>query len=162
MAGHGFKALQTFRGWSKEKNDFVYGSLISNPYWPSFPQIIEFCDDGVGEHTFYADPKSIGIYTGKDDATRWEDRPDWLKRISKEDWTGVPIFAGLPEDGNIGGDNVIFNVIQEDEKIIGEFVHKACNYFIHANGKMYYANSAKNIEVIGTAYEQHLEEKKNV
>lgn len=167
MAGHNFKALQTFRAWSEARQSFVYGyhcNISGQDYIITDYMTL----DAVVVKTAYRDKtqpftlhekkedriaidhnemiavvkESIGIFTGKNDKN------------------GTPIFAGLPEDGNIGGDNVSFNVIQEDGKIIGEFSYTACNYFIHANGKMYYANSAKNIEVIGSAYEQYLKETK--
>ena len=133
MAGHNFKALQTFRAWSETRQSFIYGyhcNICGQDYIITDGMILyavvvktshrdktkpfELCEKkedhiAIDHNEMISVVKeSIGIYIGKDDATKWEDRQDWLKHIPKEDWTGVPIFAGLPEDGNIGGDVVEF------------------------------------------------------
>ena len=162
MAGHGFKALQTFRGWSKENNEWMYGCLIEI----HIPKNRTYISNDKFERICVKE--SIGIYTGKDDSTKWEDRPDWLKHIPKEYWTGVPIFAVLPEDGNIGGDMLEAQLYG----ISKGKVWSGCPYL--KKDEMQFWLKFKDVElpyqhhilrdmvVIGTQYEQHLKEKKNV
>lgn len=41
------------------------------------------------------DPKTVGSFTGKYDATTWAElNPEQQARIRKEDWKGIPIFQG--------------------------------------------------------------------
>ena len=148
---HNFKALQTFRGWSHKDEKFVFGTFdrIGHYY-----DIIE--SETRINHSCY--PESIGIYTGKDDATKWEDRPEWLENITKEDWTGVPIFAGLPEDGNMGWDRIKWSVSHWNSggawsaKV--EEVKFKYNETLSTQGFFI----PQQCEVIGTAYEQHLKD----
>ena len=164
MAGHGFKALQTFRGWSEEYNRWRFGYLLpslSNDMY-IFPHI-----DGMRLSKTKVVPESIGIYIGKDDNTKWEDRPDWLKHIPKEDWTGVPIFAWLPEDGNIGGDIVKCEYYYIGILRYGEYPHDGHAYEENDSSGFFvdFAFDIKRhgaFEIIGTQYEQYLKEKKNV
>ena len=161
MAKHNFKALQTFRGWSKDYSKWFFGYLVH--------------DNDKGDMKIFmlnepynrfavVEKESIGIYTGKDDATIWEDRPDWLKHIPKEDWTGVPIFAGLPEDGNIGRDIVLdgsYKLWGDDskyEQTISFGNLSDVDYPIQCDGFITSVHSG--IKVIGTQYEQHLKETK--
>jgi len=126
MAGHNFKALQDFRGWCKESKSFVHGALHKGLYKTP-------CEIFDGVFHYEVAPESVGVYTGKDDKD------------------GTPIFAGLPEDGNIGGDVV------ESTLFSGL---KLKNNVVFSNLKFYPYGAYKIIEVIGTQYEQHLKETK--
>ena len=165
MAKHNFKALQTFRAWSKENNEWMYGSYIKSyeDLIVEDNQIIVYKDLFGNEIVDYSDffvveKESIGIYTGKNDATKWEDRPEWLKHILKEDWTGVPIFAGLPEDGNIGGDKVSDGHGNSGYVVFDDEMMPCIDFTDVELVSLYDSNSWS--EVIGTAYEQHLKETK--
>jgi len=159
---HNFKALTTFRGWSDMRQSFVYGyhcnisgqDYIITDGMTLDAVVVKTLLRGRAQHFTVLEKKedriainhdemisvvkeSIGIYTGRDDKN------------------GTPIFAGLPEDGNIGGDTV--NSAESNMNVVfynGKFMLKRNEFMTHIVGYNIV------IEVIGTAYEQHLKEKK--
>ena len=146
MAGHNFKALQTFRGFDSDSKKLVYGWLEPNAS-PSMPAI-----HVNSLYSILVPKKSIGIYTGRDDKN------------------GTPIFAGLPEDGNIGSDEIKcmhYNGISNSPYTGKVKFHKHTNSFYldlkfteDTEGPAIMMNTAQYLEVIGTAYEQHLKDTK--
>ena len=138
MNKHNFKALQTFRGWNEDKGEWVYGQYASCNLTHVSYIINDTCLSAgglVSKQWVRVPKKSIGIYTGKDDKN------------------GTPIFAGLPEDGNIGGDKL--------KDIYGEGIIAYCHYCdsrFEINDEM--LTSFSNWIVIGTQYEQQLKETK--
>ena len=139
MSKHNFKALQTFRGWGGDTYGYVYGYLSENAFGKVIVSRFE-----AHKEEFLIPEESIGIYTGKDDKN------------------GTPIFAGLPEEGNIGWDILLNN-------------NRGTSYPIEFNGQSFvrYWEFSKSkvtiiddfirrnkIEVIGTQYEQYLKETK--
>lgn len=149
MSKHNFKALQTFRGWSIVDDKFVYGSYIDGFILEHY--LIGTQSINGREHkTFYTHnvkKESIGIYTGKDDKN------------------GMPIFAGLPEDGNIGCDIVTMYF---------DSTYKAWEYSVkHKGTKVITVPKVGGplgnrdlfpmlgkLEVIGTEYERYIKETK--
>lgn len=153
MAGHNFKALQTFRAWSETLNTYVFGSLINNRFI-LIEKTVDGIDDWIEDCDFYeVAPESIGIFTGKDDKN------------------GTPIFAGLPEDGNIGcdalyDDGLFLGYARYDD---GKSIFSGSFYLADEEG--YSTDEAfedeykscewhASVEVDGTQYEQHLKETK--
>lgn len=135
MSKHNFKALQTFRGWSAKNKEWMYGFLTKEP-----KGLRLYISNDNFERVCV--PESIGIYTGKDDKN------------------GTPIFAGLPEDGNIGGDK-----LKTGHRIDGYFEgiakYDTFGFVGYRNGKAQHIGFAStDLEVNGTQYEQHLKENK--
>jgi len=139
---HNFKALQTFRGWSKSLGCWRYGF-----FWQDYSSYNKdyLIDVDVVEK------ESIGIYTGKDDKY------------------GTPIFAGLPEDVNIGGDALYDDGLflgyaryDDGKSIFGGSFYLADEegYSTHEAFEDEYESCEwhVSVEVSGTQYEQHVKD----
>lgn len=85
MKKHNFTALTTFRGWSEEKNKWVYGYYKYEQHSQGH-YVLPFGRNQLCWIEIH--PDSIGVYTGKDDKD------------------GEPIFMAI---GKFGGDRVRFD-----------------------------------------------------
>lgn len=175
MMQHDFIPLVTFRGWSAINNCFVFGYhcnisrqdyIITDGMTLDSVVSVESYRDKIQPFALHekkqdriaidhnemiaVEKDSLGIFTGKHDKTKWEDRPKEYINIPEHGWKGIPIFCGVA-GAKYGSDILDF--------YYGELPVKRTVSFYH--GKFAPLYNANDKVVATSQYEQHLKEQSN-